>query len=155
MRWMFCFALAVVCISANTIRAEIAGEQSPEQALEPVLKQISADDYSRAFLEMSILGFPQPTPNQLDEFQLKLKQFRQACGKSLGDVELLDVNLVGKRLARLTYLDHSERHPIVWRFTMYRGSKEWRVIGYNFNGELGDLLEKSNLLSQKPENLKR
>ncbi len=38
---------------------------------------------------------------------------------------------------------------------MYRGSKEWRVIGYNFNGELGDLLEKSNLLSQKPENLKR
>jgi hypothetical protein len=153
MRWIMSLLLCALC-TTNLCVAEEVAEQTPEQALEPVLEQLRADDISRAFLEMSILGLNQ-TGERVEEALLQRKKFRQIAGKSLGEIELLDVNRVGSRLVRLTFTEHSERYLMVWRFTMYRGSKQWRIIAFNYNDELGDLFEKSKQLSQKPENLKR
>lgn len=155
MRWILCLLLCAVCTNANLVLADEAAELSPEQVLEPVLEQLRADDISRAFGEMAILGLPQQSPDRVEETLLQRKKYRHMAGKSLGEVELLDVNRLGSRVARLTYIEHSERYMLVWRFTMYRGSKNWRIINVTYNDELSDLFEKSKLLSQKPENLKR
>lgn len=154
MRWNFYMLLAVTCLWGHAVRAEEALELSPESVLEPVLAEIRADDLSKAFFEMSILGLTQ-SADRVDEALLQRKKFRHMAGKSLGEVELLDITRLGSRLARLTYIEHSERYLLVWRFTLYRGSKQWRIINMTYNDELGDLFEKSKLLSQKPENMKR
>jgi len=154
MRWIISLVLCTVC-STNWCVADEAEDRTPEQVLEPVLEQLRADDISRAFSEMAILGLAQQSPDRIEESLLQRKKFRSMAGKSLGEVELLDINRLGSRVARLTYIEHSERYMLVWRFTMYRGSKQWRIINVTYNDELGDLFEKSKQLSQRPENLKR
>lgn len=155
MRWIICLLLSAVLMNATRLEAEEPAEQSLEQVLEPVLEQLRADDISRAFGEMAILGLSQQSPDRVEETLLQRKKFRTMAGKSLGEVELLDINRLGSRVARLTYIEHSERYMLVWRFTMYRGAKQWRIINVTYNDELSDLFEKSKLMSQKPENLKR
>ena len=155
MRWIICLLLCAVCSTEIRIQANETVEQTPEQVLEPVLEHLRADDISRAFGEMAIMGLAQQSPDRIEETLLQRKKFRHMAGKSLGEVELLDVNRLGTRVARLTYIEHSERYLLVWRFTMYRGSKQWRIINVTYNDEIGDLFEKSKLLSQKPGNTKR
>lgn len=154
MRWIMSLLLCMVC-AVEVACAEETTELTPEQVLEPVLKELRADDLPRVLSEIAILGIDTPNNERIEEMLLKRKKFRQMAGKSLGEVELLDVTKLGSRVARLTYLEHSERYMLVWRFTMYRGSKQWRLINFNSNDELGDLLEKSKELSANPANIKR
>jgi hypothetical protein len=155
MRLIFCLLLCASCAYVSELRAQNPAEQTPEQVLEPVLKKIRVDDISKALSEISLLGKLFHTQEQVEEMLLKRKQITNGWGKSLGEVELIDITRVGIRVVHLTYMEHSEFYPIVWRFTMYRGSKQWRILGVGWKHEFDDLLEKSNLLSQKPENLKR
>lgn len=155
MRLIFCLLLCASCAYVSELRAQNPAEQTPEQVLEPVLEHLRADDLPRVLSEIAILGIDTPSADRVEEMLLKRKKFRQMAGKSLGEVELLDVTRLGSRVARLTYLEHSERYMLVWRFTLYRGSKQWRMINFNSNDELGDLLEKSKELSANPGKLKR
>jgi hypothetical protein len=154
MRWIMSLVLCALG-TVNLCYAEETPEQSLEQVLEPLLEQLRADDLPRVLSEIAILGIDTPPPDRVEEMLLKRKKFRQMAGKPLGEVELIDVTRLGSRIARLTYIEHSERYMMVWRFTMYRGSKQWRMINFNSNDELGDLFEKTKELSANPGNLKR
>jgi hypothetical protein len=154
MRWMICLMLCMFC-STNSSHAEETVEQTPEQALEPVLKQLRVNDLSRVFAEMSILRQSQLSSDEIDELMLKSKKSRQSFGISLGEIKLIETKRVGSRVVQLTYIEYLERHPLIWRFTMYRASNQWRIINASWNHELNDLLEKSKPVALKPENTKR
>lgn len=59
-----------------------------------------------------------------------------SLGKSLGEVEAVRTEVVGKSLVRFVYLDKYERGAMVWRFTLYRTDGGWKWRDVNVTGDL-------------------
>lgn len=61
-----------------------------------------------------------------------------ALGKSLGEIEPVRTETVGKSLVRFVYLDKYERGVAVWKFTLYRVGGEWKWRDVNVTGDLAN-----------------
>lgn len=67
--------------------------------------------------------------------EINMPTMIERYGKSIG-YELLRNDTVGDSLIQLVYLQRLERHAVVWRFILYRGSDGWLINTFSFADEI-------------------
>lgn len=90
-----------------------------------VMERLKADDFAgmAALLESKVIW---PLPVSLEtSFKKQRETSALRYGKSLGEVEFVGKEVVGRSFVRYSYLERWERHAVVWRMTFYRSSSEW------------------------------
>ena len=67
--------------------------------------------------------------------EINMPTMIERYGKSLG-YELLRNDTVGGSLIQVVYLQRLEKHAVVWRFILYRGSDGWSINTFNFADDI-------------------
>ena len=57
-------------------------------------------------------------------------------GKSIG-YEQIRNDAVGSSLAQIVYIQRFEKHAMVWRFILYRGSDGWIINSFKYEDNIG------------------
>ena len=74
-------------------------------------------------------------PTQLQMLKSQTESAFSIHGKALG-FELYKQDKFGESLVRLIYVQRLEKHPLVWKFWVYRPGSEWQINGVVFNDQL-------------------
>lgn len=72
---------------------------------------------------------------QVDVLKRQTEAMIPVFGKALG-FELYREDKYGEFLVRLQYIERLEKHPVVWRFWMYKPGATWQVNQITFNDQL-------------------
>ena len=67
--------------------------------------------------------------------EINMPTMIERYGKSIG-YELLRNDTVGNSLIQVVYLQRLEKHAVVWRFILYRGSSGWMINTFNFEDDI-------------------
>jgi hypothetical protein len=63
-------------------------------------------------------------------------------GKPTGEVEFIEQKQAGKKMLRLTYLQHRARYPLLWNFDFYLTAGGWTLTAFNADNNATPLLDK-------------
>jgi hypothetical protein len=72
---------------------------------------------------------------QVDALKRQTQSVLPVYGKILG-FELYRQEKFGESLVRLLYIQRFEKHPIVWKFWVYKPKGTWQVNTVVFNDQL-------------------
>ena len=127
---VFCIALI------GAAKAEEARQPTtPKGMVESFLGLIGKGQVDPA-LKALLAGSPiMAQPAQVQNLGNQIQGATSLYGKSLG-YELYKEEKFGESLVRLVYIQRLEKHPLIWRFWVYRGPADWQVNSVVFNDQL-------------------
>lgn len=111
----------------------------PRSAAEGFLEALAQGSIAPAY-DALFKGSPLPTdkPQAVDAVKRQTEAMLPVYGKALG-FDLVDSKTYGTHVARLTYIQALEKHPVVWRFWFYKPSDSWYVASVFFNDQFQGL----------------
>ena len=125
-------ALALSTVSAN---GQAPAIRSPGSIAEAFLTRIGKGQIGSAYDEL-FRGSPMSTQSmQVDALKRQTQSVLPIYGTILG-FELYRQEKFGESLVRLLYIQRFEKHPIVWKFWIYKPTNTWHVDMVAFNDQL-------------------
>lgn len=144
--------LALIAQTGYPMRAAaIAKDQfpdtsGPQRFADAAMQRVREHDLHGALHVLSEAGAknqpPEATAAQVDLGVRELSKQRDlivGLGKSIGEVEFLGRDVIGKSYVVFNYLEKFERRALAWRVTFYRAKEEWVVAGIDWNQDLRPL----------------
>lgn len=123
-----------VLLLSSLAQAETA-DRTPTSIAETFLARIGKGEVGPAYDEL-FAGSPLTAqPVQIDALKRQTEAALPAYGKTLG-VELYEQQRFGEHLVRLIYIQRLEKHPLVWKFWIYKPESTWQVNTVTFNDQL-------------------
>ena len=134
--------LAVLFITAILFAPSISAAEmkSPDAAValtDQAMQLVTSGDFRGG---INLLR-PYTTVQEIDldslvaQAEIQMPTMIARYGKSLG-YELLRNDTIGGSLIQVVYLQRLEKHAVVWRFILYRGSNGWLINTFNFADDI-------------------
>ena len=127
--------LAVVLLSTVRVNGQAPAVRTPVSIAEAFLTRLGNGEVGPAYDEL-FRKSPMSTQSiQVDALKRQTQSVLPIYGKIVG-FELYRQDKFGESLVRLLYVQRFEKHPIVWKFWVYRPSGTWQVDTVVFNDQL-------------------
>ena len=129
--------LTAILFAPSISAAEMRSPDAVVALTDQAMQHITSGD----FREGINLLRPYTTAQKIDldsmvaQAEINMPTMIERYGKSIG-YELLRNDTVGNSLIQVVYLQRLERHAVVWRFILYRGSNGWLINTFNFADDI-------------------
>ena len=134
MKVLLVLALFWINVGAGTPTMQNKEALTPTGIAESFLARLGKGEVEPAYQQL-FAGSPLAAqPTQLQMLKSQTESALSIFGKALG-FELYKQEKFGESLVRLTYVQRLERHPLVWKFWVYRPGSEWQVNAVVFNDQ--------------------
>ncbi len=133
--------LTAILFAPSISAAEMRSPDAVVALTDQAMQHITSGD----FREGINLLRPYTTAQKIDldsmvaQAEINMPTMIERYGKSIG-YELLRNDTVGNSLIQVVYLQRLERHAVVWRFILYRGSNGWLINTFNFADDITSAL---------------
>lgn len=127
---------AAICMTLNSgTQAEAAKQaDSPTQMVESFLSDLGRGEMDKAFEQLFGGSLLASQPTQMQVLKSQIQSAMAVFGKTLG-AELYSEKHYGESVVRLIYIQRLEKHPLIWKFWVYRGPTGWRANAVVFNDQ--------------------
>jgi hypothetical protein len=139
MRFAFLLALALLFVP-HAYAAKLESTDAAVAVTDQVMKRVASGDLRGGFeLAKSYTVVP---PAEVDailgQAELQRPMLVARFGKSIG-YELIRNDAVGDSLSQIVYIQRFEKHAMVWRFVLYRGSDGWTINSFKYADDIASV----------------
>ena len=129
------FTICIMFVIGTVGNAQAPIVRSPANIAETFLGRVGKGEVGPAYDELFRNSPMAHQSLQIDTLKRQTQSVLPVYGKVLG-FELYKQDKFGESLVRLIYIQRFEKHPIVWKFWIYKPSGAWRVNMVTFNDQL-------------------
>ena len=122
-------------VMSVVVTGQAPAVSSPTSIAETFLARVGKGDVGPAYDQL-FRNSPMSTQSlQMDALKRQTQSVLPIYGQVLG-YELYKQEKFGESLVRLFYIQRFEKHPIVWKFWIYKPGGTWQVNMVTFNDQL-------------------
>lgn len=137
MRFVVMLALALL-LTPSVSAAKLESIDAAIAVTDQIMKRVVAGDLKGGFeLAKPHAAVPAAEVDAIvGQAELMQPMLVARFGKSIG-YEQIRNDAVGSSLAQIVYIQRFEKHAMVWRFILYRGSDGWIINSFKYEDDIG------------------
>lgn len=140
MKMPFAALALMLSLSLPAMAADLKSEAEAADLGETVIQKVISGDLDGA------IAVVKPHVNiPADEYDVVTKKLAESYkslpssfGKSTG-YALVDTKTIAGTLLHVSFIEKREKRPLRWEFLFYKPATDWRLIGFTFNANVGQL----------------
>ena len=129
------FTICIIFVIGIVGDAQAPVIRSPASIADTFLARVGKGEVGPAYDELFRNSPMTHQSLQIDTLKRQTQSVLPVYGKVLG-FELYKQEKFGESLVRLIYVQRFEKHPIIWKFWIYKPAGTWRVNMVTFNDQL-------------------